>query len=287
MKRICWFIGTIIGGGLVSCGQFRTSNEKLYDQFEAESTSLHIGEYQFEEHTIRYLETGSVGKPLVFFVHGAPGSADAFVDFLKDSTLAKHTHMISVDRPGHGYSDFGQAMVSIEGQAAALKFLLEKNEANQKPILVGHSFGGPIVARMAMDYPDLVGALILAAPAVDPANEKIWWVSYPANWKLFRWMVPRSWRETNDEKLAHIEELKKMQSLWKKVSVPTTIIHGEKDKLVPVTNAYFAQKQLANASVTMVIEPKMDHLIPWNRPDLMKKAILGYLKIDRLKQMTK
>jgi pimeloyl-ACP methyl ester carboxylesterase len=277
MKRIYWFIGTIIGGGLVSCGQFRTSSEKLYDQFEADSTSLHIGEYQFEGYSIRYLETGSVGKPLVLFVHGAPGSADAFMEFLKDSTLADNTHMISVDRPGHGYSGFGQAMVSIERQAAALKYLLEKNGAKPKPILVGHSFGGPIVARLAMDYPDLVGGLILAAPAVDPENEKIWWISYPANWKLFRWMVPRSWRVTNGEKLAHIEELKKMKPLWSKVTVPTTVIHGEKDKLVPVENAFFVQEQLVNAPVTTVLEPKMNHLIPWNRPELIKEAILDHL----------
>ncbi|MGD1894976.1 MAG: alpha/beta fold hydrolase [Cyclobacteriaceae bacterium] len=209
MKRVYWLIGTIIGGGVVSCGQFRTSNEKLYQQFEAEPVSLRIKEYQFEEHAIRYLETGSDDKPLVLFVHGAPGSADAFVDFLKDSTLTKNAHLISVDRPGHGYSDFGNTMVSTEPQAAALKHLLEQNSAHSKPILVGHSFGGPIVARFAMDYPDLVGALILAAPAVDPANEKIWWVSYPADWKLFRWMVPRSWRVTNDEKLAHIGELRR------------------------------------------------------------------------------
>ncbi|MEM9673374.1 MAG: alpha/beta hydrolase [Bacteroidota bacterium] len=278
MKRVYWLIGTIIGGGVVSCGQFRTSNEKLYQQFEAEPVSLQIKEYQFEEHAIRYLETGSDDKPLVLFVHGAPGSADAFVDFLKDSVLTKNAHLISVDRPGYGYSGFGNTMVSIERQAAALKYLLEQNKAQPKPILVGHSFGGPIVARIAMDYPDLVGALILAAPAVDPANEKIWWVSYPADWKLFRWMVPRSWRVTNDEKLAHIEELKKMQPLWSKVIVPTTIIHGEKDKLVPIENAYFAQEQLVNAPVTAVFEPEMNHLIPWNRPDLIKDAILGYLE---------
>ncbi|MGD1894975.1 MAG: alpha/beta fold hydrolase [Cyclobacteriaceae bacterium] len=69
-----------------------------------------------------------------------------------------------------------------------------------------------------------------------------------------------------------------MQSLWSKVTVPTTIIHGEKDKLVPIENAYFAQEQLVNAPVTAVIELEMNHLIPWNRPDLIKDAILGYLE---------
>lgn len=280
MKRLLWFVGTIIGGGLVSCGQFRTTSEKLYKQFAREKVELTIGKYQYNEHEIRYLETGSNIKPLVLLVHGAPGSADAFLYFLQDSTLLSHAHLVAPDRPGHGYSSFGQPITSIKEQAEALKPLLKLNNSQEKPILVGHSFGGPIVARLAMDYPELVGGVILAASAVDPHSEKIWWVSYPADWKLFRWMVPRSWRVTNDEKLAHIAELENMKTGWPRITAPTTIIHGKKDKLVPVENAYFAEQELINSKVKMMIESEADHLIPWTRPDLLKSAILHCLELD-------
>lgn len=280
MKFSLWFTAVIIGGGFASCGQFRTTNDKLYKQFEEEKVELTISEYRYNERTIRYLETGSNTKPLVVFVHGAPGSADAFLDFLQDSTLRSQVYLIAPDRPGYGYSGFGNTVVSIKEQAEALKPLLELNRSQKKPILVGHSFGGPIVARLAMDYPKLVGAVILAAPAVDPSNEKIWWVSYPADWKIFRWMVPRSWRVTNDEKLAHVAELEKMKPDWPRITAPTTIIHGEKDKLVPIENAYYAEHQLINSEVKMMIESEANHLIPWNRPELIKNAILHYLELD-------
>ncbi len=43
---------------------------------------------------------------------------------------------------------------------------------NQKTILVGHSLGGPVIARTAMDYPDLVDGLILVGGSIDPEMEK-------------------------------------------------------------------------------------------------------------------
>src|SRR3546814_16092495 len=42
-------------------------------------------------------------------------------------------------------------------------------------IVVGHSLGGPIAAKLAMDYPDRVRGLLLLAPSVAPALEAPRW----------------------------------------------------------------------------------------------------------------
>lgn len=225
-----------------------------------------------------YLETGDDRKPLVLFVHGAPGSSNAFLSFLSDPVLLEQAYMIAVDRPGFGYSGFGKTVTSLKVQAAMIHPLLEKNNADRCPILVGHSYGGTIIGRMAIDYPDEVGALVMAAPAVDPRLEKVFPISYPADWALFRWLLPTCLRVTNQEKLGHIPQLNRMLSLWDQVTAPVTVIHGGKDWIASVENATFLQKQIRKASVRLVIQPDLDHLIPWEAPELIKEAIKAYLQ---------
>ena len=236
--------------------------------------------YQVDGQTIRYAEIGDETLPLVIFVHGAPGELGNYQAFLADSSLYTKAHLISVDRAGYGYSGFGKSVPSIEEQAKYIQPLLAKNKSTKKPILVGHSYGGPIIARMAMDFPEEVGSLILAAPALDPEQEKIFWVNKPVSWLAFRWLVPRVFRVANDEKMAHAEELKLMLPYWKNIKVPVTYIHGEADGLVPYGNTDFAKKVLTNAPLDLILEKDMGHLIPWKRPELIHDAVLKHIEMD-------
>ncbi|MBX2840346.1 MAG: alpha/beta hydrolase [Flammeovirgaceae bacterium] len=259
------------------------SEEKLNKYFEGKPVQPELDQYTVQERTINYLSVGADTLPLVLFVHGAPGSLDAFIDFVSDSAIASKARLVSVDRPGYGYSGFGDHETSIKKQAAMIQPILETNKSGKPAVLVGHSYGGPIVARMAMDFPEQVGALVMAAPAIDPEHEKIFWISYPADWFLFRWMVPVTLRVSNYEKLSHVEELTNMLPLWNKVKVPTIHIHGEKDKLVPFENAAFAEKMITNAPLEMVTRKDMGHLIPWNNPELIYEAI--YKSLEELENI--
>lgn len=265
---------------LQGCFFSRRDDASIKKYFDKKYISFKIGYYKSDGRWIRYLETGDDTQPLVLFVHGAPGSSNAFLHFLSDGDLLNQAHMISVDRPGYGYSGFGSAVISLRRQAAIIHPLLEKNNSDKRPILVGHSYGGTIIARMAMDYPDEVGALVMAAPAVDPRLEKIFRISYPADWIIFRWLIPACLRVTNQEKLGHIPELNRMLPLWEKITTPVTVIHGAKDWIAPVENAAFLQKQLKQTSVRLIIRPDLDHLVPWEDPGSMKEAIKAYLQIS-------
>lgn len=256
---------------------FRMSDRKVTEYFMARSTEVKIQRYKVGEREIRYVETGADTLPMVLFVHGAPGGLDAFKEFLTDSLLAGKAHLISVDRPGYGYSDFGNAEPSIQQQATLLKPILEKNKSGKPAILVGHSYGGPIVSQMAMDSPSLIQALVLAAPAIDPSNEKIFWVSYPADWLLIRWLLPRPFRVANDEKLNHVKSLQAMKGGWNKLKLPITYIHGKKDMIVPFANTAFAKKMMTQAQLEVIVDDKMNHFVPWSHPQYIHKAIEKYL----------
>ena len=82
----------------------------------------------------------------------------------------------------------------------------------------------------------------------------------------------------NAEKNAHVKELRLLLPDWSDITTMVTILHGEKDGLVPVENAYFAEKVLKNAEVKMAIYEGTGHLIPWTSPGLLKKEILYFIR---------
>ncbi|MCF6241854.1 MAG: alpha/beta fold hydrolase, partial [Bacteroidales bacterium] len=119
---------------------------------------------------LSYLAAGGATAQRVIFIHGTPGSATSWLDFLSD--VPGGFEFIAVDRPGFGQSCPDQATVSLDAQAAALRPLLVRRNGRW-PLVVGHSFGATIAAKLAAKYPSQVGGLILVAGAMNPELEKI------------------------------------------------------------------------------------------------------------------
>lgn len=262
-----------------SCMQFRMNASEVSTHFktkrlEAKQLSLHVGKRK-----INYVQVGDESLPLVVFVHGSPGSLSAFIHFLSDTTLLKRAQLIAVDRPGFGSSNFGVAEPSLEQQAALLRPILEKHNTGKKAILVGHSLGGPVIARMAMDFQELIGGLVMVAPSIDPDLEPNEWFRGPLALPFVKWMLPRSIRASNDEIWNLKPELEAMTPLWKHVIVPTIVIQGGEDKLVPKGNADYAEKMLVNADLEIILKADMNHFVPWNNPALIKEAIFKLLPL--------
>ena len=70
--------------------------------------------------------------------------------------------MISVPRPGWR-SDEESKVPSLDEQAAALRPLLAMDRSGKGAVLMGHSYGGPVIARTAMNYSELVAGLVFVA----------------------------------------------------------------------------------------------------------------------------
>jgi pimeloyl-ACP methyl ester carboxylesterase len=261
-----------------SCMTFRISPKKVNAYFDSKKVKGELDRYNTGYRTINYAKAGDPSKPLVLFIHGSPGSLEAFIHFLADSTLLQHAFLVTTDRPGFGYSNFGNAEPSLEKQAEALKPILLKYKSNKPVILVGHSLGGPLIARMAIDYPELVDGLVIVAGSIDPDLEPDeTWFRAPLATPFLSWILPRSFRASNEEIYRLKPELQEMLPLWKNITCPVIVIQGSKDVLVPKENADFARKMLVNAPVEFVLVDGMNHFVPWSNPELIRDAVMTLL----------
>jgi len=211
-------------------------------------------------------------KQLLIFVHGTPGSASGFRGYLADENLRARFHMISVTRPGWVDPD-SEKVPSLDHQAAALEPLLKRDTSGRGAILMGHSYGGPVIARTAMDYPDLVGGLVFVASTGDPD------LSGPRWYNRFAVILPKfllgaQLKGANQEIMPLKAQLEDMLPRWKNIKLPVLIVQGDKDKLVDPNNALFLREQLVNSKVTYLHREGAGHFVLWEQSDLISNTIL-------------
>jgi pimeloyl-ACP methyl ester carboxylesterase len=221
--------------------------------------------------------TGSDTLPPLLFIHGAPGAWYGSMNFLDDSTLQKHFHIIAIDRLGYNKSRFKgkrKAVTSIETQAIAIHEALRLNKSRQKGTIVGSSYGGPIAAKLVLLYPDNFNHLVLLAAAIDPDKEKFWWFNKWVHHGPLRWVMPRFINHATDEKYSHVKELRKLLPEWQNISIPVTVVQGGADKIVNPVNFDFAKDQLKNKQADFIFLPNTGHLIRRQKPELVKNILL-------------
>jgi pimeloyl-ACP methyl ester carboxylesterase len=268
---------------LSSCMTFRSSHKEIKTFFKANKVDVNINEYKSGYRRMEYISTGDSTRPMVLFVHGSPGSLNAFAEYLADSTLLSNAFLVSADRPGFGYSNFGNAEPSLARQGEILSEIILRYPSARPVILVGHSLGGPLVAKMAIDNPGLIDALVIIAGSIDPELEpNEMWFRAPLKTPFLRWILPRSLRASNDE-LYHLKsQLEEMIPDWKKITCPVVVIHGKKDELVPFENIEFARRHLTNANVRYILLDNSGHFIPWQNEDKVVEGIMNAVEATQM-----
>ena len=255
--------------------KFREPDDKAKKEFDSLGINLATKTIQAGNFSLHYVQVSSDTMPTLFFVHGSPGSWIVFKHYLQDKALLKKYRMISVDRPGFGYSEFNHPK-NLSEQSAIISYLLRSVQNNKPIFLIGHSLGGPLIVKLDIDNPGLISGLVILAGSLDPQAEK------PENWRPIlsktplKYFIPGAWRPSNEELWYLKKDLKELDKSIDRVACPVWLIHGDKDNLVPFSNVAYAKRKLVNSkNIEVMALPNANHFIPWTHFKEIKEVLLN------------
>lgn len=129
---------------------------------------------------IHFRDWGDPDNPPLVLVHGLRDHSHSFDDLARG--LSRDYRVYAVDLRGHGDSEtttyyaFGHFVGDLRNLIRALRL--------DKPIVVGHSFGGEVVGQWAGAFPDVPRAVVLLEGLGPPPHSVEWRIArHRLGWK--------------------------------------------------------------------------------------------------------
>lgn len=138
---------------------------------------------------IHVVEAGA-GPRAVVLVHGASANTRELRSALEDPLVAVGFRVVAFDRPGFGASPAFARADRLAGHADALQAVIEA-EGLDRPIVVGHSYGGAVALRHALDHPGAGGGYVLLGPATHGDVGPVAWHNHVAATPVLGWFFTR------------------------------------------------------------------------------------------------
>jgi pimeloyl-ACP methyl ester carboxylesterase len=110
---------------------------------------------------LSYVDFGPRGGIAILFLHGWQGAAAVWVPVMQRLSLRHRT--IALDLRGFGESNGAPGPYRVETFSDDLSALIAALDLDPL-VVVGHSMGAAVAQRFAIDRPDAVEGLVLAAP---------------------------------------------------------------------------------------------------------------------------
>jgi pimeloyl-ACP methyl ester carboxylesterase len=219
----------------------------------------------------------------VLILHGWNLSSANYFPLKKE--LGKSGYKVyCVDLPGFGSNSRLDRPYTIYDYCQFVVDYIRKCKITQV-VIIGHSFGGRIGIQLSITHPDLVKALILTGtPALGKdltAKEKVYLVlakigdfifSLPllsrfddlARRILYKLAGSYDYYKTKGvlrETFKNIVSYR-LEPLLKRIRLPTLLIWGEDDRIVPLKVAIGMKKLIINSNIFII--PGARHAVPWS-----------------------
>ena len=164
MRFLAWLVLVLAAGVLGGCGSLHA--------VLAEAKYPRTGEFVTTSsgYVMHYLRRGQ-GHPVIM-VHGAIGTAIGVNSTPAFEKLSREFDAIAPDRPGYGYSPRApyETLTPADHARILHEFILAL-KLKERPVLIGHSWGGAVMLAYAVAYPGEARAIVLLAPAAYPLGK--------------------------------------------------------------------------------------------------------------------
>ena len=229
-------------------------------------------------------ETRAGGGRPVSLIHGLSGSSRWWSRNI-DALAARHL-VAAIDLVGFGRNNrfFGTPVV-LPPFSEVTALLARWLETFDKPVhLVGHSMGGQIAIRLTAERPDLVRSLML----VDAAGMPFHFDPRPHIRSLpkppyggpgiMRVLVPDFLRAgpASVAVAGTRVMLGDMREMMHAIRVPTLLVWGENDPLVPLQFGEAMQQEIEGSR--LVVIPRAAHVAMWDAPEEFNRIALEFFE---------
>lgn len=231
-------------------------------------------------HRLFYRTIGRGSPVVLLHGHGVSGAIwQRVIPF-----LTRHYQVIVVDLPGYGRSQFTGTW-RLREIAPLLARWLQQLEL-PPVVLIGHSMGGAIAIHLTASAPELVDRLILVNAAGLPLRAQFLILaarsigslfqpgngSYPPQVLRDHLLTPTRLLWQSAQEVAKSDFRAELSA----ISVPTLIIWGERDLLLPLTLGHELHTALPHA--TFVTMPQCGHRPMLAQPTVFSQIVLRFLQ---------
>ncbi|MGN6867862.1 MAG: alpha/beta fold hydrolase [Solirubrobacteraceae bacterium] len=229
---------------------------------------------------IRYLEAGD-GPPLVCF-HGAGGLRLSHAHEL----LAERYRVIAFEAPGFGTSPVNERSRSMIELATTMGSAIGALRL-ERFALWGISFGGKLALSLAVQAPERVEALVLAAPAAIrqgssplPRGPEVLGLLFAhperrLDTTLLRPAVEDKQRELVERLIGPPRDAE-LEAAMRELHVPTLVLFGTEDRLTPPELGRHYREILPNSQFMIVYDAA--HSIYDDRPEAFAAIVAEFLE---------
>lgn len=254
---------------------------------------------EVDKYFIRYYDifNCSSDRPTILLLHGLGGSAERWTKIIP--SLSSKYRLIIPDIIGFGYSEKPHVEYTVDFFIDFLKKFL--NILNISDVIImGSSFGGLLALEFAIKYNNMVKKLILVSPAgmmrYVSATLKHYisaalYPTYENVLRAYKEMVYDSTINTEESILDFINRMNLQNSKYAfmstlmgfndhpnlkdrlKIDIPTLIIWGRYDKLIPVR--YAKKFKIPNSKI--VILDQCGHYPHLEKVEVFTKTVMKFL----------
>ena len=243
-------------------------------------------------------------QPTLLLIHGFPLSSNLWVPQLDD--LENYMRVIAPDLRGHGNSDNVAGPYSVQQLADDCADLLGHLNVPTPFVVCGLSMGGYVALEFYRRYPEHVAGFILTATRAGADSEEgkvnrdrmIETAVNHGVTAVNKAMLPNLFApdnyEEDEELVTYVREMMDKTSVegmvgalaamrdrpdstptLEEIDVPVLIIHGEQDKLIPLSEAEAMVEAIPDAE--LVVLENSGHLPNLEEPDVFNEAVIEFL----------